>query len=603
MSSEGRALHGGLSETSWPPTTESNLAIISPWSVCRLKKCPASFAHSISEPDLAPLKFLKCWTEVAMVDSEEIMTYSGLESCILNSYSCDNESGGSGMSRSDGCVLTDSPEEETSSSSSKEVSESSNHSTQCIGLRKQEEEHLLNDWDTTHAPGEHHICSKGKLPIIEAMHPLDVQTMKERFSYLLLGEDLSGGTKGFCTALALSNAITSLSVSVFGELWKLEPLYEERKNRWRREMNWLLSPTNYMVELVPAKQNGSNGNMLEIMIPKARSDVHVNLPALQKLDTMLIVSSVFPFHILLKSTEILDSMVDTEFWYVEGGSRDDGRSWSSGIRPSKKCWLPSPRVPDTGMSTCQRRRLGLQAKIVHQILKASKSINEQVLLQMLIPLTVKDAFPKSGKASLGEHIYQLITTEPWSVEETLLSLNVKSEHTVLESINRLEGALFAWKQRISERGIRRSPIHYRWNFARDPESEVRRMEVWLERADMLVRLLKNRFPNLPQTFIDITKIKYNKDVGHSIIEAYSRVLVNLAFSILSRIGDLLQVDELKKPSTPIANLKFDFFSEVYLAGITETPPGHIRRSLIDQMNSADGRSFGNMKTVKDVEAS
>lgn len=55
------------------------------------------------------------------------------------------------------------------------------------------------------------------------------------------------------------------SVSVFGELWKLEPLAEERKSRWQREMDWLLSPTNYMVELVPAKQNGANGRMLEVL--------------------------------------------------------------------------------------------------------------------------------------------------------------------------------------------------------------------------------------------------------------------------------------------------------------------------------------------------
>ena len=34
--------------------------------------------------------------------------------------------------------------------------------------------------------------------------------MKERFSKLLLGEDLSGSGNGVCTALAISNAITNL---------------------------------------------------------------------------------------------------------------------------------------------------------------------------------------------------------------------------------------------------------------------------------------------------------------------------------------------------------------------------------------------------------
>lgn len=35
--------------------------------------------------------------------------------------------------------------------------------------------------------------------------------MKQRFAKLLLGEDMSGGAKGVCTALAISNAITNLS--------------------------------------------------------------------------------------------------------------------------------------------------------------------------------------------------------------------------------------------------------------------------------------------------------------------------------------------------------------------------------------------------------
>lgn len=34
--------------------------------------------------------------------------------------------------------------------------------------------------------------------------------MMERFSKLLLGEDMSGSGKGVCTALAISNAITNL---------------------------------------------------------------------------------------------------------------------------------------------------------------------------------------------------------------------------------------------------------------------------------------------------------------------------------------------------------------------------------------------------------
>ncbi len=39
----------------------------------------------------------------------------------------------------------------------------------------------------------------------------EVEMMKEKFAKLLLGEDMSGGAKGVCTAMAISNAITNLS--------------------------------------------------------------------------------------------------------------------------------------------------------------------------------------------------------------------------------------------------------------------------------------------------------------------------------------------------------------------------------------------------------
>lgn len=38
----------------------------------------------------------------------------------------------------------------------------------------------------------------------------EMNMMKERFSKLLLGEDMSGSGKGVCTALVISNAITNL---------------------------------------------------------------------------------------------------------------------------------------------------------------------------------------------------------------------------------------------------------------------------------------------------------------------------------------------------------------------------------------------------------
>lgn len=131
--------------------------------------------------------------------------------------------------------------------------------------------------------------------------------MKERFSKLLLGEDMSGCGNGVCTSLAISNAITNLCgmnysqlrivlrfllhwfamhvycktielyilmvgarfpfdfvATIFGQLWRLEPLPSEKKRMWRREMDWLLCVSDFIVELIPTWQTFPDGSKLEV---------------------------------------------------------------------------------------------------------------------------------------------------------------------------------------------------------------------------------------------------------------------------------------------------------------------------------------------------
>ncbi|XP_075642346.1 rop guanine nucleotide exchange factor 14 isoform X2 [Castanea sativa] len=500
------------------------------------------------------------------------MTYNGLESCILNNKSYENESR---TSRGDGCPTDSLDDDDSSCSSSKDAFGS--FSSKWLTMKR--DEHGLDEWELSESPQHFYVKDKPAYPLQFS----DVEAMKEKFAKLLLGEDITGGCKGLGTALALSNAITNLAATVFGELWKLEPLTEERKSKWRREMDWLLSPTNYMVELVPAKQNGANGRTLEIMTPKARADIHMNLPALQKLDSMLI--------------EMLDSMVNTEFWYAEGGSRAEGRNNSA--RQSKRWWLPSPQVPTKGLSDSERKKLLHQGRVVHQVFKAAKSINENILLEMPVPSIIKDALPKSGKASLGEELCKVLSAESSSAEEMLNSLNLKSEHNALESINKLEAAVFAWKEKITEQASGKSPVRTSWSFIKDPISEMDKMELLLDRAEALLHQLKTRYPNLPHTFLDVTKIQYGKDIGHSILEAYSHVLGNLAYSILCRMRDILQEDALSNPNLPVDT---HYFPSINLC---ETPAVglHVKHSLTDEMNKLSVHCHSTSSSTSDLEFS
>ncbi|KDP28059.1 hypothetical protein JCGZ_19467 [Jatropha curcas] len=474
-------------------------------------------------------------------EQERIMTYNGLENCILNNQSYENESG---TSHGDGCISDSLDDDDLSCSSSKDGFGSFSSKW----LTSKRDEQSSDDWELSESPQHFYVKAKPAYTIQFS----DVEMMKEKFAKLLLGEDITGGRKGLTTALALSNAISNLAASVFGELWKLEPLPEENKNKWQREMDWLLSPTNYMVELVPAKQNGANGRSLEIMTPKARADIHVNLPALQKLDSMLI--------------ETLDSMVNTEFWYTEVGSRAEGRAKSA--KQSKRWWLPLPQVPTTGLSDSERKKLLYKSKVVYQIFKAAKSINENVLLEMPVPTIIRDALPKSGKVNLGEELCKILMADSKTAEEMLNALNLKSENSAVEVINKLEAAIFAWKEKITAQVTGKSPVRTSWSFVKDPMSEFDKTESLLDRAEALLQQVKARCPNLPQSFLEATKIQYGKDVGHAILEAYSRVLGNLAFRILCRISDILQEDGCCNPNSPEANC---CFLGINASGILETP--------------------------------
>ena len=88
--------------------------------------------------------------------------------------------------------------------------------------------------------------------------------MKEKFAKLLLGEDMSGTGKGVSSALALSNAITNLAASIFGEQRRLEPMSAERRARWNREIDWLLSVADHIVDFAPSQQVSEDGTNIEV---------------------------------------------------------------------------------------------------------------------------------------------------------------------------------------------------------------------------------------------------------------------------------------------------------------------------------------------------
>ncbi|XP_021732373.1 rop guanine nucleotide exchange factor 7-like [Chenopodium quinoa] len=464
--------------------------------------------------------------------------------------------------KDDGLDLTESIESVTESSAerrrSRESSSDSRPSSEAVtnSGKKSSVSPTLLGWPIKKAAIPKSAISGSQKPVLAddselKKHNLnlsEMEMMKERFAKLLLGEDMSGSGKGVSTALAVSNAITNLCATIFGQLWRLEPLPVEKKSMWQREMEWLLCVGDHIVELIPTWQTFPDGKKLEVMTCRPRTDIFINLPALRKLDNMLI--------------DILNSFCKTEFWYVDQGIVASDCDGSSSFRKTlhrqeEKWWLPVPRVPAGGLQESSRKQLDHKRECTHQILKAAMSINSMVLAEMDVPESYLETLPKNGRACLGDMIYRYITSDHFSPECLLDCLDLSSEHVALEIANRVEAAIYVWRRRHHPKPVNnpnRTTTKSSWGMVRDLMVDGGdKRELLAERAERLLLSLKQRFPGLTQTSLDTSKIQYNKDIGKSILESYSRVLESLAFNIVARIDDLLYVDDLTKHTDKLSS--------------------------------------------------
>ncbi|KAE8656470.1 Prolyl oligopeptidase family protein [Hibiscus syriacus] len=241
--------------------------------------------------------------------------------------------------------------------------------------------------------------------------------MKERFAKLLLGEDMSGGGNGVCTALAISIAITNISV-----------------------------------EFKPSLQEFSGGGTFEVMVPRPRSDLLLNLPALKKLDAMLI--------------SILDGFYNSEFYYPDpvvvindaGGIEafpSSLPSGSSSVRLEEKCWLPFPKAPP----------------LVYQKIQGRDSSSV-------------------GNVHARFMHFDCVERIAWV--------------SALEMANRVEASVHIWKHKYLRRHSLRAKLNESaWGgkvkgFVGDRE----KTKVLAERAEALLQNLRLRFPGLRHSILE-----------------------------------------------------------------------------------------------------
>ena len=134
-------------------------------------------------------------------------------------------------------------------------------------------------------------------------------------------------------------------------------------------------------------------------------------------------------------------------------------------------------------------------------------------------------FLQTARGSLGDVIYKYITSENFSPETLLASLEISSEHQAIKIANRVEASIYIWHKKTNSKPANRamrSSSRSSWGMFKDLIVEGDKSEMLIERGESLLLSLKQHFPFLPQTSLDVSKIQCNKVCDYVSIMFYPK---------------------------------------------------------------------------------
>lgn len=112
-----------------------------------------------------------------------------------------------------------------------------------------------------------------------------------------------------------------------------------------------------------------------------------------------------------------------------------------------------------------------------------------------------DLVGQNGRASLGDAMYKSITDDFFDPDVFLSSVDLSSEHKILDLKNKIEASVVIWERKMNSKDTK-SP----WGSAVSMEKR----EIIEDRAETILLILKHRFPGIPQSDLDISKIQCNR---------------------------------------------------------------------------------------------
>lgn len=96
----------------------------------------------------------------------------------------------------------------------------------------------------------------------------------------------------------------------------------------------------------------------------------------------------------------------------------------------------------------------------------------------------------------------MITLDMFDAEQFLLEMDLSSEHKIIDLKNKFEASGVIWKRKIVQKDNKSSP--WNTNLSMDKRQQLE------ERAETILNLIKQEFPGISQSTLDISKIQFNK---------------------------------------------------------------------------------------------
>ena len=109
-----------------------------------------------------------------------------------------------------------------------------------------------------------------------------------------------------------------------------------------------------------------------------------------------------------------------------------------------------------------------------------------------------------------------MSSEKFSATELIACMDPTQEHDIVDLMNSVEAALHIWMRKLRSKQEQIESSHGQPNLKvlralpKDGLIGLEKRQMLMERAKSLLLLLRLKFPGLPQSILDVSKIQYCK---------------------------------------------------------------------------------------------